>query len=359
MRSNDVGTNATPEDFTSQDAWRSWLAIARNWSLVFAFVALAEWAGLWWWTALTVLAIGTLQFALGEALLHEASHYNLFRSRVWNDRLEALYALPFLTTTDAYRAEHLRHHQRLGKGNDHVVQDYAYHGLTTVSSLAAWVWFGKPALGLTGIEHLRYLWNRNPARAWLKVAIFWAPVLAICAAGGLLPALLLYWFLPLFAVFAPLLHWSEIADHYRTRTGTRSRTSRIHNLLWHNNGYHAIHHHFPRIPFHNLARAHRALGGDRWDCTRGWWGVWRQISRPSEPIPVKWAGYWPDLRRGERHGFDDQQAVKELALREAPHARARVTPAPARSLEGPEGARVPPQDHSTATTSGLPVVASA
>jgi hypothetical protein len=137
----------------------------------------------------------------------------------------------------------------------------------------------------------------NSAHDWLKVAVFWAPVLTVCGLAGLLPELLLYWFLPLFAVFAPLLHWSEVADHYRTRTGTRSRTSRIHNLLWHNNGYHAIHHRFPRIPCHNLARAHQALGGDRFDCAAGWWEVWRQISRPAEPAPEPWAGFWPRLGR--------------------------------------------------------------
>jgi fatty acid desaturase len=297
MRSNDdLKKKPTPENLAAQDALRSWLAIGRNWSLVFGLVALAEWADRWWWTGLCVLGIGTLQFALGEALLHEASHYNLFRSRIWNDRLEVLYALPFLTTMDAYRAEHLQHHGRLGKGNDHIVLDYGYHGLTADSSQAAWVWFGKPASGLAALEHLRYLWNRNTAGAWLKLAIFWVPMSAICAAAGLLSDLLLYWFLPLFAIFAPLLHWSEIADHYRTRTGTRSRTSRLHNLLWHNNGYHAIHHRFPRIPFHNLARAHRALGGDRWDCARGWWSVWRQISRPAEPVPEAWASFWPRLQ---------------------------------------------------------------
>jgi fatty acid desaturase len=293
MRSNDLRKQATPQDFICQSDLRSWLALGRDWSLIFALVALAEWGGWWWLTALCVLGIGALQFGPGEALAHEASHYNLFRSRVWNDRLEVLYALPFFTTMDAYRTEHLDHHGRLAKRNDHVVRDYAYHGLDLDYPRAAWVWFGKPALGLTAFEYVRYLWIMNSAQAWIKVAIFWVPVLAICAASGLLPALLFYWFLPLFAVFAPLLHWSEISDHYRTRTGTRSRTSRIHNLLWHNNGYHAIHHHFPKIPFYNLARAHRALKGDRWDVAAGWWDVWRQISRPPEPVPEKWAAFWP------------------------------------------------------------------
>jgi fatty acid desaturase len=297
MRANDPKKNAAPEDFVSHSALRSGAAIARNWALMIALVALAEWVGWWWVTALCVLGIGTVQFALGEALVHEASHYNLFRARAWNDRLEALYALPFLTTMRAYRAEHLQHHGRLGKDDDHVVRDYTYQRLTTIPARAAWAWFGKPALGITAFEYVRWLWKMNSAQDWLKVGLFWAPVLTVCGIAGALPELLLYWFLPLFAVFAPLLHWSEVADHYRTRTGTRSRTSRIHNLLWHNNGYHAIHHRFPRIPCHNLARAHQALGGDRFDCAAGWWEVWRQISRPAEPAPEPWAGFWPRLGR--------------------------------------------------------------
>lgn len=216
--------NVTSRDFAFQSDLYPWLAIVRDWLLILGLIVLSEWIGAWWFTAFCVVGIGMLQFALGEALLHEASHYKLFRVRAWNDRLEVLYALPFLTAVGAYRAEHLEHHRRLGKASDHIVQDYAFHGLTSDIPRTGWVWFGKPSLGLTAIGYVRTLWNMNAAQTWLKVATFWAPVVGICAAAGLLLELMLYWFVPLLAIYATLLHWSEIADHYRTRTGTRSRT---------------------------------------------------------------------------------------------------------------------------------------
>jgi len=296
LQDRDETREPAPRDFIGRSDLRSWLAIGRDWSIIIALIVISEWAGVWWFTGLAVLGIGALQFALGEALLHDASHYNLFGNRSLNDRMGLLYALPFLTTVEDWRAEHLTHHRSLGMADDHIVQDYSALGLTSNPARPAWVWFGKPIFGITAIDHLRHLWTMNATRSWVRIGVFWGVVAAVCVFQGVLPELMLYWFLPMITVFATLLHWSEIADHYRTQSGTRSRTSRVHNWLWHNNGYHATHHEYPAVPFHRLRQAHQALGDAEGDSAKGWWAVWRQISRPHESAPERWARFWPPFR---------------------------------------------------------------
>lgn len=280
--------------FASQSDLRSWSALGRDWSAIAGLILVATWADVWWVALPCIITIGVMQFAIGEALLHEASHYNLFRRhRRWNEWCGALCALPFLTTLRDWRAEHARHHRRFASAEDHIALDYAVQGLTGPSPRIAWVWFGKPLLGFTTVRHLVGLGEINSTRGWLHIVTFWTPIAVICLSRHLVLELLLYWFVPQLTVFATLLHWSEIADHYRTRTGARSRIGGLHNWMFHNNGYHAIHHRFPAVPFHQLPSAHRALGGEIDDSTRGWWGVWRQVSRPFEPVPKRWAVFWP------------------------------------------------------------------
>jgi fatty acid desaturase len=287
------------EAFVRHSDLRSCLALVRDWGAVVALMLLASWSGTWWTVVLCVIGIGVMQFAIGEALLHEASHYNVFRrNRRLNDWAGAMCALPFFTTIRDWRAEHLQHHQRFGSSDDHIAQDYARQDLTGPSPRVAWVWFGKPLAGLTTVRYLSGLGEINSVRGWMHVAVFWMFIVVLCGLAGVLQEVALYWVLPQLTIFATLLHWSEIADHYRTRSGSRSRTGRFHNWLFHNNGYHAVHHRFPVIPFHQLPAAHHALGEEPADVTRGWWGAWRQISRPPETVPARWSAFWP--ARSER-----------------------------------------------------------
>jgi fatty acid desaturase len=58
---------------------------------------------------------------------------------------------------------------------------------------------------------------------------------------------------------AAISYWSEISDHYNTKSKTRSNLSAILNFFQHNKGYHSLHHKYPNIPWHNLPMAYKEI----------------------------------------------------------------------------------------------------
>jgi fatty acid desaturase len=59
--------------------------------------------------------IATRQHALNQ-YVHEASHFNLSRNKVWNDWIsDIFFAAPHFVNTQGYRDKHLLHHGHLGQ----------------------------------------------------------------------------------------------------------------------------------------------------------------------------------------------------------------------------------------------------
>lgn len=234
---------------------RGWLALARDWGAIVLIAWAAERSGGAVVYAAAVLLIGAFQFAIGECLLHEASHFHLFRTRAWNDRFEFLYSLPFLMSLSQFREEHLAHHRDLGTPKDALIEDYRLIGLYRKKIDMAWLWFVKPLTGFAAYFYLTKL-SLRPFKCGAKIAAFWAAVLAAAAALGGLRLVALYWFVPMIFGHASFLYWSEIQDHFGTRSGTRSITGALNNVLFHNNGYHAAHHARAGVPWYRLRQAH-------------------------------------------------------------------------------------------------------
>ena len=263
---------------------RAWLAIARDWLAI----ALLIYAGvrIHSWLLYPVLAwlIGSFQFALSESLLHEASHYNLFRTRSWNDRLDFLYGLPFFRTAAQLRREHIVHHRYLGQPQDQLLADYEALGLYRSGLNLAWMWFFRPVLGYAGMYYASALTLR-PWKCGLRIAAFWLIVLGSLLYLHRLSGLFWYWLVPLWWGCYSQLYWSEITDHYRTRTGIRSNLSRLSNLLHHNNGYHFTHHKYAAIPWYMLPAATRVLCAGQGDVCYGFLDIYKSIkSGPRDSI---------------------------------------------------------------------------
>lgn len=263
---------------TVRDGRKASVAILRDWAGIFAAIALAEWVGNPFLTVALVWVIGAFQYALGDALLHEGAHGNLFADRKLNERLDVVYGLPFLRTMEAFKAEHLRHHGQLGKDGDYLVGDYRRFGLEGGRN-AVWICLIRPLLGWPAWYYLRQL-RSMPRKSAARLLAFWSVAILVAAATGLLAKFLLYWVLPLLWCRYAFYFWSEVADHQNTVAGTRTRINPLVNWFQHNKGYHAAHHRFPAVPWFNLPAAHAQLDTvEPADLSRGPGDTWRQLRR--------------------------------------------------------------------------------
>ena len=268
---------ANPKEFIERNTLRGLRAVCRDWLVIAGAISLSIYIEHWAVWVASVWVIGIMQFALAEAVLHEASHYNLFRSRHLHHRLQFLYAWPFMQTMNDYQAEHLAHHKYLMTERDQTSVDYKMYGLAKRQPNLFFIWFIKP---FTFYPTWHYLRHGNAAldRAnWLPLGLFWIAVGGLFVALGQAQYFLLYWIVPLLWVYPILNYWSEIEEHYNTSDGSRSNLSRVINFLTHNEGYHTVHHRYPTIPFYNLPKAHAAFVGDESDISRGFLDTYRQL----------------------------------------------------------------------------------
>lgn len=257
---------------------RAFAALARDWGAIVLLAALSVKADSLVVYLIAAVSIGAFQFAIGESLIHEASHYHLFATREWNDRFEFLYALPFFMTLKQFRDEHLAHHIDVGTPKDELLADYKLIGLLDPEPDIFWIWFVKPLLGFPGYFYLTKL-SLKPFNCGAKIVGFWAAVLGAAAYLGALKLVALYWFVPLWTGHVAFLYWSEIQDHFGARSGTRSVTGRLGNWLWHNNGLHAAHHARAAVPWYRLPAAHAeyVARGAELDLSSGFLETYRQL----------------------------------------------------------------------------------
>jgi fatty acid desaturase len=239
---------------------------------IFVVEASANW-GLFY--PLAILIIGTRQYALGESMAHEASHSHLSGSRVINEGLGFATTWPFFYTLSGYRRFHNKEHHNvpLDSSNNSIYEDYEDWGLPPAENpltadQAVWHLVIKPLSGIISFRHLiktieDWYWDSDLVENTLML-VLWAVALALVIHFGYVMELLAYWIVPWLTVMAVLNFWSEVGDHYRvTDAATRSDLNWfVNTFISHNIGYHALHHHYPKIPWFRLPEAHRALRDD-------------------------------------------------------------------------------------------------
>lgn len=266
-----------PQDFVERSNLRGFTVLFLDWAAIFGIVALSVWINNWVVYLISVGAIGSFQYAIGEALFHEASHYNLFKTKKLNDYLEWIYAIPFFVDMTQYRKEHLDHHYKIGTKFDHIARDYEYQGLNNPKTNVFWIWFIKPFTGYAGLFYFRFSVKLNPLKSAIKFAIFWLPVISIFWYYDALHLLALYWFVPFFTSYTIFFYWAEICEHFHTNSCCRSDIGFLKNLFHHNGGYHYVHHMYPTIPWYRLPEAHNALCKGEGDVTCGFIDTYRQM----------------------------------------------------------------------------------
>lgn len=260
--------------------------IGLTWALVLAALALYHyypWPPVF---ALSFVVIASRQLAMTH-LVHDASHYRLFRSRRLNDLVsDLLVAGPVAISTQSYRVQHLPHHQYLGDSERDSDQRTWYN-------IKGWNFVKRTLLTLLGWEAL--LTFRSYARAsglqadqaaGGKADLLWR---LLCAGLGnglllaycwLLGDVFLYfwlWFVPMFTLTMYLLILRVIVEHQTLAYARRGvdcsgesfdqpliRTVRpglVGSFLLGpmNFHYHHEHHLAPSVPYPNLPRFHRLL----------------------------------------------------------------------------------------------------
>lgn len=248
-------------DYTSPRDGYSVLSILFNYLLIGGLVYLSYWHLHWAFYFPIAFVIATRQNALIDSLGHDATHYNLFSTRKMNQRTEFFLFIPFWYSFHMYRKEHARHHGFLMQENDPAYQNYQHWGVLDEKPNWAWIWWIRPFLLYDLPSIFVGLWEglRDDADFRWKWLVFWVPLTGLSIVFGFWPILLLYWVVPLLWLVPVIEYWTEVADHYEMQTDADTRDSRGlflgRFLRGHYDGYHTLHHKYPRIPWFHLKRA--------------------------------------------------------------------------------------------------------
>jgi fatty acid desaturase len=245
-----------------------------------------------WWLPAALLLQGLVLVSLFAAM-HECVHYSAFKSRRLNELVAWLAGLGILFNATYYRQFHFAHH-RYAQDPE---RDPELLTAPAPRTRAGYWWrvtaipyWKARALNVANLSRGRFVGlDFVPATAHAEIVRSvrtMAVVMAILAVLSLVlraDALLWYWLLPL-ALGLPWLRLYLLSEHTGCSedddalTNTRTTLSiwPVRFLMW-NLPYHAEHHLYPSIPFHQLPAAHRWLRPHLRVVARGYTGVQRAL----------------------------------------------------------------------------------
>jgi fatty acid desaturase len=245
-----------------------------------------------WFIAIPALVLYGFSFAIMFAPLHEASHRTVFNNNRANDALAWFAGLLSFYNSTFYRLYHKWHHRYTQiPDKDPELSDRKptnLHEYIIEISGVTW-WIGKfrrhflTAIG--NLENCPFIPESSRAEV-IRSNRLQLLVYAVAIAISIFfkqPWFLIYWMLPL-AVGQPLLRLLLLAEHtdrpntdnMLANTRTTLTIAPLRFLIW-NISFHAEHHLYASIPFHQLAAAHEKLGS-HFECVEnGYVKVHRQI----------------------------------------------------------------------------------
>lgn len=248
-------------------------------TLEFATIAAAIWVSQTWFNPVTytlaVVVIGSRIHALG-ALMHDATHYRAYSSRLLNEIVGEVIALPVSISMASYRNTHFAHHRHLNSDDDpdwvkfRDTREYAFpasRGRMAVRIL-------RNLLGLQAVvETIRIHFQKRADRADIPRLlararlVFFVSLLVASIVFGFWKLLLLYWVVPLVTVLLAIRYLRNVAEHYAVENEhvlneTRTMTAPLWQLWliapWGIN-YHVEHHLYPGVSCFRLGELHRLL----------------------------------------------------------------------------------------------------
>jgi fatty acid desaturase len=279
--------------YAKSDARGAWRTVAHAALLVAGVAAIHSSRGHWWLPA-ALLFHGIVLVSL-FAVMHECVHYSAFRTRRLNELVGGIAGAGILYVSTYYRQFHFAHHRY----TQDPARDPELLTAPAPRSRGAYWWrasalpyWGTRASNLFMLSRARFDgldWVAPAAQPAVVRAtrVLLAVVVAAATASLALrsTALIWYWLLPL-ALGLPLLRLYLLSEHTGCSedddglTNTRTTVSvwPIRFLMW-NLPYHAEHHLYPSLPFHQLPAAHRALRAHLRVLARGYVEVQRSLYR--------------------------------------------------------------------------------
>ncbi|MEZ5004627.1 MAG: fatty acid desaturase family protein [Chitinophagales bacterium] len=297
------------------DAKATWEIVKIWFWIILAFVMVGLWPNVVT-VILALIIIGAKQ--LGCAIImHDTSHYSLFKSRKLNDIIGNWFgAYPIIHNVEQYRPYHLQHHKATGTDDDpdlNLTKGYP----TTKASLARK--FGRDLSGITGVKgnfgvmmmHLGY-WKYSLGNKIEKIVkeergITWKNgfrnlrgplaanliMLAICWAFGK-PLLYLLWPAAYLTTYLLILRVRSMAEHSMVADRRDPlQNSRTIHANWLERflfapldvNYHLEHHLLFTIPSYNFKAMHKKLWErglfEKANYSNGYWNIIKMAAKKS------------------------------------------------------------------------------
>jgi fatty acid desaturase len=264
---------ALPPEWMTPPNAVGWFAVARNllpyFLLLLIAPVLAARSALFPWLLAPLFGLFAYRLTI---VMHDCTHYALYRSRRTNDRVGRLLGAVTGIDFESFRSQHWRHHEVYGQPGD--PQGFHYDRLHAMTPLGLRRHLLRPLLGFNLIYTFRESvlyprhWRRliRSGEAFLIVAVQAALLLIVTGAAK-------YWSLALLPALSEVtfgLFFSQlrgIAEHGMVDQAKRANYVRSHaphfldRLLLYdlNFNYHAEHHRYPGFPSCHLPAIQRAL----------------------------------------------------------------------------------------------------
>lgn len=202
-------------------------------------------------------------------LTHEASHYNMFRSRFFDRWLGFLMGAPVFISHTAYRVAHVDHHRYTREQRDpDEFNNVTKHRLLLSIFFYSWLVIGTPVylfhVAITAMIRGSWRDRFDVLTEYALLVLLFGGVYKLLVYYGRTDLIVHCWALPMITamVFANVRSWAE---HTMTIPGdsyTRTRTvtsNKVVSLLMCNLNYHLEHHLLQSIPWYNMPKMHALL----------------------------------------------------------------------------------------------------
>ena len=261
--------------------WINVVSISLNWLQIIAAMALFFYFPNVLTFLLSVIVIGSRQFALA-VLAHDGAHNLLFSNEKINDFASQWFcAFPLFSDNRPYRPYHLAHHRFTESENDPDLSLSAPFPITKASFRRKVI---RDLTGQTGFKRysiaLKSIFSSEAdnfagriKKISDKIGGFFISNLVIFSLIAIFSHWSIYfllWWIPAFTYYSLIVRIRNIAEHSVTPGDTNLNNTRTtkaslltrYLLVPHHVNFHLEHHLFTNCPWYNLPKVHEMLKGE-------------------------------------------------------------------------------------------------